>query len=167
MSDPERSTLAGHVERGLVRLRLDATAPPGDIVRAVDALIEAEQVEREKALKGLYLLLFKSPTALIAEAAAVWGEQVVRELSWTWQKVVRKDTPVRAIVAPQRTHVVFPDHYVSRMVEPPYDDNTLMLTFNLLEAGNLPAAAPGAMEDITGSARHIVPKRVRPVYRRG
>ena len=46
------------------------------------------------------------------------------------------------------------------MLRPPYDDVTLMLMFNMIEAGNLPEASAGAMEDLSdGRLRHIVPKR--------
>jgi hypothetical protein len=166
LSDTERLALSAAVARALGRLNVPPTAPPAGIVKAVDDLVEAEQIEREKYLKGMYLLMFKKPVALIAEMGAVWGEQVVRELSWAWQFAARQKEPELAIVAPERTHIIFPEWYIRRMLRPPYDDNTLMLMFNMLKAGNLPTAAPGAMEDLTGTARHIVPKRLRPLYRR-
>lgn len=142
------------------------TDPPAAIVQAIDDLVESEQIEREKYLKGLYLLMFKKPVTLVAEVGAVWGEQVVRELSWAWQFAVRAEKPELAIAEPTRAHVIFPEWYVARMLRPPYDDNTLMLTFNMLRENRSPSAAPGAMEDLTGRARHVVPKRLRPGYRR-
>ena len=55
---------------------------------------------------------------------------------------------------------MFPTRYLGRMLEPPYDDVTLLLMFNMIEAQNLPEAPAGALEDIgDGRLRHIIPKR--------
>ena len=46
------------------------------------------------------------------------------------------------------------------MLKPPFDDVTLMLIFNMIDAKKLPEVAADASEDISdGRLRHIVPKR--------
>jgi hypothetical protein len=46
------------------------------------------------------------------------------------------------------------------MLTPPYDDVTLMLMFNMIQAKELPEESAGALVDISdGRLRHIIPKR--------
>ena len=166
LSDADQESLVAEAGRGLARLDLPPGSTAQRIVKAADDLVEAEQIEREKFFKGLYLLFFKSPEKLISEISALWAQQVVRSTSWTWRAVVGGSEPDHVLVTPDLSLAIYPKRYVDRILRPPYDDNTLMLTFNMLVDGTkLPSSKPGAMEDITGGARHIVPKRVRPGYR--
>ena len=79
---------------------------------------------------------------------------------WRWQFVIRDKEFERAVTSPDQALVVFPSRYLGRMLEPPYEDVTLMLMFNKIEAKELPEVSAGALEDISdGRLRHIIPKR--------
>jgi hypothetical protein len=147
-------------DRGLTRLGAGNAAAPADVARAADALVDQEQVQRQKLLKGLFLLMFRDPEAVIDEVGAAWGDQLVRAFGWSWQYAIREKEFERAVTSPDQAFVVFPNNYLGRMLRPPYDDVTLMLMFNMIEAKKLPGASAGAIEDISdGRLRHIVPKR--------
>src|SRR5262249_62410248 len=125
-----------------------------------DAFVDAQQAERSKYLKGLFLLMFRPPGGMIEEVGAAWGEQLVRACGWRWRYVTRDEEFERAVASPDQSVVVFPSNYLGRMLEPPYDDVTLMLMFNMIEAKSLPRASAGALEDISdGRLRHVIPKR--------
>jgi hypothetical protein len=156
----EMAQLSADRDRGLGRLVVGAEATPAEIVRAADELIDREQIQRQKLLKGLFLLLFRDPEEIIREVGAAWGEQLVRAFGWRWQFAVREKEFQSAVASPDHALVVFPNNYLGRMLRPPYDDVTLMLMFNMIEVGKLPEASAGALEDISdGRLRHIVPKR--------
>jgi hypothetical protein len=156
----ETAEINGNRDRGLARLDAGNDASPADVARAADALVDQEQIQRQKLLKGLFLLMFRDPESIIGEIGAAWGEQLVRAFGWRWQYAIREKEFERAVTSPDQALVVFPNNYLGRMLRPPYDDVTLMLMFNMIQAKKLPAASAGAMEDISdGRLRHIVPKR--------
>ena len=156
----EMADLNATLQRARSRLGISEATTPADAVSTTDAFIDSEQIERQKLLKGLYLLFFRNPDSLIDETGAVWGEQLVRAFGWRWQYAVREKEFERAVVSPEESFVVYPGNYIGRMLRPPYDHVTLMLMFNMIQAGKLPESEPGGMEDISdGRLRHIVPKR--------
>ena len=145
---------------GLKRLGLPKEASPADVAQAADAFVDQQQAERSKYLKGLFLLMFRPPDGMIEEIGAAWGEQLVRAFGWQWQYAVRESEFERAVTPPDQRVVVFPSNYLGRMLKPPYDDVTLALMFNMVEAQKLPEVSAGALEDISdGRLRHLIPKR--------
>jgi hypothetical protein len=145
---------------GLNRLGVEKKAGPAEIAEAADAFVDSEQIERSKYFKGFYLLVFKPARKIIEEVGVAWGEQLVRAFGWQWQCVVREEEFEPAVTSPDQAFVVFPHRYLGRMLEPPYDDVTLMLMFNMIQGKKLPEVAAGALEDISdGRLRHIVPRR--------
>ena len=156
----ETADIIAKRDLGLARLGLGAGATSSDIAEAADAFVDEQQIQREKKLKGLFLLMFKDPKTLIEEIGAAWGEQLVRAFGWRWQYVVREKEFERAVTSPDQAFVVFPTNYLGHMLRPPYGDVTLMLMFNMIEAKSLPESSAGALEDISdGRLCHIIPKR--------
>jgi len=159
-TDWETADIRAKRDLGLKRLGLGTEAAPADVAQAADAFVDEQQAERSKYLKGLFLLMFRPPDGMIEEVGAAWGEQLVRAFGWQWQYAVREKEFERSVTSPEQAVVVFPSNYLSRMLKPPYDDVTLMLMFNMIEADKLPEAPPGALDDISdGRLRHIIPKR--------
>ena len=156
----ETADIAAKHDLGLKRLEVGKEATPAAVAEAADAFVDKEQVERSKYFKGFYLLVFRPPDAMIEEVGAAWGEQLVRAFGWRWQYVVRDKEPERAVTSPDQAVVVFPSTYLDRMLKPPYDDVTLMLMFNMIEANELAEVPSGTLEDISdGRLRHLIPKR--------
>ena len=159
-TDEEQADINAKRTLGQKRLGVGKEASPSDVAQAADEFVDAQQIERSKYFKGFYLLVFHNPQALINEIGAAWGEQLVRAFGWQWQYVIRESEFERAVVSPDKAFVVFPGNYLGRMLEPPYEDVTLMLMFNMIQAKKLPEVSAGALEDISdGRLRHIVPKR--------
>ena len=164
LSAEQRNDLAGFCSRGLARLGLKKDATPAQIAEAADELIEAEQIEREKYFKGLWLMNSRPAKPIIEEISILWGEQIVRQMKWSWKFVDREENPDFAIVEPKQKAIIFPRVFLKRVLGPPYVDNTLMLTFNMLKEGGV-QSADGDLNDLTGRASFIIPKRNRPWYR--
>ena len=141
----EATDISSKRDLGLARIELENGAAPADVVRACDDLIDQEQIQREKLFKGLFLLFFRNPDDIIAEIGAAWGEQLVRAFGWRWRYAIREEEFERAVASPDDAFVVFPGNYLEPMLRPPYDDVTLMLMFNMIEARKLPDASAGAM----------------------
>jgi hypothetical protein len=159
-TDDEIADINAKRASGLKRLGVDGDASPAEVAQAADEYVDAQQVERSKYFKGFYLLVFHGPQNIIDEVGAAWGEQLVRAFGWQWQYVVRKSEFERAVASPDSAVVVFPGNYLDRMLTPPYDDVTLMLMFNMIQAKELPEESAGALVDISdGRLRHIIPKR--------
>jgi hypothetical protein len=46
------------------------------------------------------------------------------------------------VVSPSRSHVLFPLHYMQKLLSDPERDQSSLLLYNMLKAGSLPAAGP-------------------------
>jgi hypothetical protein len=84
----------------------------------------------------------------VSEAAlcfgCLWGETLCNETGWEWATVtLRPDEEFYGVVSPSRSHVVFPLHYLRDLLSDPERDQTSLLLYNMLKAGDLPPAGPG------------------------
>jgi hypothetical protein len=83
-----------------------------------------------------------SQTALCL--GCLWGQTVCDRLGWEWAAVsLEPGSEFYGIVSPSRSHVVFPLHYLQDLLSDPDRDQTSLLVYNMLKAGNLPPSAPG------------------------
>jgi hypothetical protein len=86
--------------------------------------------------------------ARLSEAAlcfgCLWGEALWNETDWEWAAVsLEPDKELYGVVSPARSHVVFPLHYLRDLLSDPERDQTSLLLYNMLKAGDLPPAEPG------------------------
>jgi hypothetical protein len=137
------------VKRGAFRAGCSEDAPPVDVVVAADVVVHNEQLHRNTLFRGMFMLVFRRPERIVEEVGALWGQQIVREFRWTWMSIEKEGEVEWAVVSTDRAYAAFPRPYLSRMLLPPYADNTLMLMFNMLKAGKLPPSSPNAYEDLT------------------
>ena len=86
-----------------------------------------------------------SGDALIGEAVALgclWAEQVCRALNWSWVFLSQGDKEDCAICPADRRFAILPISFMSSKLESEATDNTVVLLFNMLVAGNTPAVPP-------------------------
>jgi hypothetical protein len=83
-----------------------------------------------------------------AQAAVVlgmlWGDEVHRAFGWEW--VYLKDDrgfETWGVVSADRSYVCYPHLILAKKLTHPDSDNTVMLLFNMIGAGNLPESSPG------------------------
>ena len=90
---------------------------------------------------------------------SLWGETLGRRFDWTWISVVQHDHDdlrVVAVANEDRSLVVYPFHYcfgcLANDVYP-----TVLLAYNMLDAGRVPAQPAGGYLNLMDGVRHVVP----------
>ena len=85
------------------------------------------------------------PEEAVFEAAlnigCLWGHTICRKLGWEWAYVSKDGHEIYAIVSPKREYVIFPILYAKCLLGDPQSDQTSMLLFNMLKAGEMPPSA--------------------------
>ena len=74
--------------------------------------------------------------------ACAWGEQLRAATGFEWTNVRWGGGNSIGIVPADRRFVIYPLPYFRRMLAGPDVDNTILLLFNMVLAGNVPDAAP-------------------------
>ena len=123
---------------------------------AVPATAEHQQVinaigEAAASLRSLRLDPQKALEASIPYGA-LWGEEMRQAISWEWvwlTEIEDDQYQYYAIVPPGREYYIAPlfllSHYVMRAKE----DDTSVLLFNMLVAGQTPTSQPGAFLELS------------------
>ncbi len=79
-----------------------------------------------------------------------WAHLLITTLHWQWANLALADRePQIALVSPQRDYAAFPFAYCQGLLADATRENSSVLLFNLLVAGQLPAAKPGAFVIVT------------------
>lgn len=134
--EPVAANLAEELARqAALGLRLvfgDAPPPrdPAERVRAMMELVDATNAGKAAA-EGLDLAL-----------ACAWGEEIRAAAGLRWVDVRWPGGNSIALVPDDRRYVLRPLPYFKRMLSGPSVDNTVLLLFNMVVAGNVPRAAP-------------------------
>jgi hypothetical protein len=83
----------------------------------------------------------RTQTAL--NLGCLWGQAVCDQLGWEWAAVsLEPGSEFYGVVAPSRSHAIFPLHYVQELLSDPERGQTSLLLYNMLKAGDLPPAEP-------------------------
>ena len=150
----ERTDIAEGADAGLALLQAAADKLVGggfrpDMVAALRALPDATEVDPDLVvaalgsyLAGLAAGRFPRSDDSLWQLGMVYGACLVKRLEWRWRLVFVEDTDAEAqvgVVSPAEDTVVLPASIVARSVE----RNTLVLEYNLLAGGSVPAAAKG------------------------
>ena len=84
-------------------------------------------------------------THTMLNLGCLWGQAVCDQLGWEWAAVtLEPESELYGLVTPSRSHVIFPLHYMQELLSDPEKDQTCLLLYNMLKAGSLPPAGPGA-----------------------
>ena len=111
-----------------------ATATPKDVVAALLAHVDKVHAGEIRSPKG------KDDHVLML--ACAWGEQVCRGLGYQWVHVQWEGGGSIGIVPDNRAFAIYPMPYIRRIYEDPHADNTILLLYNMLAAGNVPQSKP-------------------------
>ena len=90
---------------------------------------------------------------------SLWGAAMVRAFGWQWASLIQHghdDYKAIALVNDDRSLMVFPFHYCFGCLE----DNvtpTVLLAFNMLEAGKIPQQEAHSYANLMDGVQHIVP----------
>jgi hypothetical protein len=111
----------------------DEADAPETVVRAIGRFIDEWDPEHATGEREL---------AIIAMCIGlVWGHQVTRELGWQWAVLEQDGQRSYAVVSPDRAYATHPTVLMAQWLQGARD-NTVILLFNMVRAGNLPPSAP-------------------------
>lgn len=157
LSADELSQFECYRQMGLDLLGASASAAPKRLVQAVDEFVENWQDKR----RGLGAM-FRHRADAVEPARAlgvVWGDQIVRHFEWNWICEIRDVEERFAVAAPNRSLIIYAPQFIHDCLHNPRIDCTVMLVFNMQEAGNFTGCQAGEYVDVMSGVRRIVPKR--------
>jgi hypothetical protein len=157
LSAAELDQFEKYRRKGLEVLGASATAAPKQLVEAIDEYVAAWQSKR----RGLIALLrLRGDAVEPARAlAVVWGDQFVRHFDWTWICEIRGDEERFAVTSPNRSLIIYAPRFIHDCLHDPGMDCTVMLAFNMQEAGNFTGCRAGEYVDVMSGVHRIVPRR--------
>lgn len=123
--------------------------PPAKIVKAVnETIVKIVFGETVPIPEG------EEPALLLG---CLWGNQMVRELQWSWANIQLAESEDVAIVSPSRDMAIYPFTFVGACIEKRCIC-TVELAFNMLvEREGEAVYEPGSYEDVMQHIHHIVP----------
>lgn len=81
---------------------------------------------------------------LAATLGTLWGEVVCREFGWKWAWVRVDDAEAAGIIAPIRSHVVFPQPYFYSLLAHRRQGPTSLELYNMIKSATFPVAEPNS-----------------------
>jgi hypothetical protein len=153
----ELSQFEHYRQLGLEILSASASTTPKMLAEAVDEFVDQWQ-NKKRGPNGI----FRSRTDAVEPARAlgvVWGDQIVRHFDWTWICEIRDGEERFAVVAPNRSLVIYAPQFIHDCLHNPQIDCTVMLAFNMQEAGNFTGCQADEYVDVMSGVHRIVPRR--------
>ena len=153
----ELTQFQNYRQQGLDLLGASATATPKQLVEAVDEFVDQWQSRR----RG-FAAFFKPRGDAIEVGRAlgvVWGDQIVRHFEWNWICAIDEDEERYAVASPNRSLIIHAPQFIHDCLHDPQIDCTVMLAFNMQEAGDFTGCAAGDYVDVMSGVRRIVPRR--------
>jgi hypothetical protein len=141
-------------EEALSQEELDQVAD--NAMRAWDALKLTETATREEVISGIHDVIdglrpkFASLKPNVQHNMSVsfgslWGQMLCGAAGWEWIGLSRDgDESVLALASPDRAHAIAPVNLMLSNLQNETGENTVRLTFNMIEAGKLPPSRPQA-----------------------
>ncbi len=154
----EISAFQRYREMGLQLLRASEADAPKALVQAVNAYVDQWQSSRRGFMARLRSRT-EDATEMARALSVVWGDQIVRHFGWEWICEVQEGMERYAVASPDRALVIHAPQFMSRCLEEPETDCTILLAFNMQSAGDFPGCKPNAYVSVMGGIRRIVPKQ--------
>ena len=142
--------------RGYALLDVSSNATPRELVQAIDAHV-CDWQWRRQVLRGL-LRTREDPVEPARALGVVWGDQIVRHFDWRWVCVLRRSEPRFGVVSPDRSLAIYAPQFLDDCLRNPGVDCTVMLAFNMQEAGDFTGCAAGEYVDVMRGVHRVVPK---------
>lgn len=154
--DPSMFPLEGAAEEGAAILGVSMSDKPDSIVAAIDKFVFAWQGGKRKLKKGI------DPEDVPYMLGSLWGQQLVRKFGWDWKMVTfheHGDSTAPGVLSPDRSLAVYPIHFIIGCFEDSTVDATIMLSYNMLKAGDTGEDKPGEYLNYMDVVHRIVPRR--------
>lgn len=117
---------------GARRAGLEKLSSAMVVLEAISARVEAVRPLADEALLDEALGL-----------GCLWAEQVCGSLGWSWATLTSGDAEHHCIVSPDRRFAIHATAYLRSLLSDREADNTVVLLFNMIAAGNVPQAEAG------------------------
>lgn len=157
LSTDELAEFERYRQMGLDLLGASASTAPKRLVQAVDEFVDRWQNKR----RGLSAMFGRRVDAVEPARAlgVIWGDQIVRHFEWDWICEIADAEERFAVAAPNRSLVIYAPQFIHDCLHNPRIDCTVMLAFNMQEAGNFTGCQAGEYLDVMSGVHRIVPKR--------
>jgi hypothetical protein len=132
----------------LVGVELDAT--PLEIVTAINTFVSKPPRTRGR---------IDNWTDRSLPLGSLWGCHIVRQFRWEWAGVIfheHNDSKAYGVFSKDKSLAVYPWHFIFGCLENKAPV-TILLSFNMLAAGKIPAQEPKAYVNLMEHVHHIVP----------
>lgn len=150
--------LVGAAGEGADLLGISADDEPSKVIEAVNRFLEPPK-KKSWFSKAKVNPETDNWTDRALPIGSLWGQMMVRYLGWHWASLIqhdRDDFKAIAVVNEDRSLVIFPFHYCFGCLENSVHP-TILLAFNMLEAGKIPAQPEGAFVNLMDGVHHIMP----------
>ena len=128
---------------------------PAKIVDAVDAFAFAWQCGTRPPASEI------DPEDAPFALGSLWGNQLVRRFGWEWRMVTfheHGDSVAPGVLSPDRALAVYPIHFLIGCLQNPGVDATVMLGYNMLDAGQIPDPPPGNYFNLMDGVHRLIPR---------
>lgn len=132
-----------------IGVRLDQS--PAEIVAAINAFVSKPPRRRSGRIDNW--------TDRALPLGSLWGQQLVRRFGWEWSSVTfheHDDSKAVGVFSKDRSLAVYPFHFIFGCLEN-QAPVTILLSFNMLEAGAIPAQGAKEYINLMDGVHHIVP----------
>jgi hypothetical protein len=141
--------LPGAAAEGAALVKAALTDPPEKVIAAIDAFVTSPPRK--------FFGRVDTWTDRALPVGSLWGEQLVREFGWAWGQVKLDEDEIRiGVFSKDRSLAIYPWEFVFDCLENE-TPVTILLAFNMLQAGSIPAFPPNSFEDVMEGVHHIVP----------
>ncbi len=157
ISESIAENLVGAAEEGAALIGVSMTDTASSIVEAINQFLEPPKKTGwfSKAKVDPQIDNWSDRALPIG---SLWGETMVRHFGWHWASLIQHDHDdykVIAVVNDDRSLAVFPFHYCFGCLEN-HVYPTVLLAFNMLEAGTIPSQPANGFVNLMDGVRHIV-----------
>jgi hypothetical protein len=126
------------VSRGYKHLKLKPGTPVEKVQKAIRDTIDAVCLRKKKATTRVV-------QDMGVNLGCLWGQTICDKLGWEWCFMTAHGSKSYAIVSPDRAYAIEPMNFVfTQLHKRPPEDNTSLLLFNMVVAGNLGKRKRGA-----------------------
>jgi hypothetical protein len=92
---------------------------------------------------------------------SLWGEQLIKQFAWQWARVTfhdHCDSVAIGVFSPDRSLAIYPHDFMRACLNDKNVDVTVMLAFNMLQAGTIPKMESKSYTNVMDGVHRIVPR---------
>ncbi len=145
------ANIEGSAGEGAEYAGVEVDASPLEIVTAINKFVSKPPRKRSKSVDNW--------TDRALPLGSLWGCQLVRHFGWEWSSVIfhdHDDSKAFGVFAKDRSLAVYPWHFIFGCLENKAPV-TILLAFNMLEAGKIPLQEAKAYVNLMDHVHFIIP----------